>query len=103
MDKVIDSQFSRVEKALSTLINSIATYNPNPSLAADLVAADEELSQGLKLCVSPQQLLNLLRPPASASPTAFRDEEFELTWSSVYAPSQLCADHIAAQHIQSPR
>jgi hypothetical protein len=52
MDMIIDSQFSRVEKALSTLINSIATYNPNPHLATDLVAADKELSQGLKLCTS---------------------------------------------------
>jgi hypothetical protein len=52
MDKIIDNQFSRVEKALSTLINSIATYNPNPNFATELVAADEELSQGLKLCAS---------------------------------------------------
>lgn len=49
MDKIIDSQFSRVEKALSTLIQSIATYNPSPQLATDLVVADQELSQGLEL------------------------------------------------------
>ena len=50
MDKVIDGQFLRVEKALSTLINSIATYNPSPQLATDLVTADHELSKGLELC-----------------------------------------------------
>jgi hypothetical protein len=50
MDKIIDSQFLRVEKALSTLINSIATYNPSPQLATDLVNADHELSKGLELC-----------------------------------------------------
>jgi hypothetical protein len=51
MDKIIDSQFLRVEKALSTLINSIATYNPSPQLATDLVTADHELSKGLELCM----------------------------------------------------
>jgi hypothetical protein len=51
MDKIIDSQFMRVEKALSTLINSIATYNPSPQLATDLVTADHELSKGLELCM----------------------------------------------------
>jgi len=51
MDKIIDSQFLRIEKALSTLINSIATYNPSPQLATDLVTADQELSKGLELCM----------------------------------------------------
>ena len=54
MDKKIDSQFLRVEKALSTLINSIATYNPSPQLATDLVTADHELSKGLELCTYSQ-------------------------------------------------
>ncbi len=51
MDKIIDGQFLRVEKALSTLINSIASYNPSPQLAIDLVNADHELSKGLELCM----------------------------------------------------
>jgi hypothetical protein len=50
MDKIIDVQFQRVEKALATLIQSIATYNPNPNLATDLVAADHELTKGLEQC-----------------------------------------------------
>ena len=48
MDEVIDGHFERVENALAKLINSISTYNPSPSLATDLVAADAELSQGLE-------------------------------------------------------
>ncbi|OBT66099.1 hypothetical protein VE03_05064 [Pseudogymnoascus sp. 23342-1-I1] len=47
MDKTLDAQFLRVEKALATLVSSISTYNPNPVLAHDLVAADQELSHGL--------------------------------------------------------
>ena len=48
MDKYLDSRFDRVEKALATLIDSIAKYNPSERLAQDLVAADRELAHGLK-------------------------------------------------------
>ena len=47
MDKLLEVQFHRVEKALATLIASISTYNPNPALANDLVDADTELSDKL--------------------------------------------------------
>lgn len=47
MDQVLSAQFERVEKALGTLVDSIAAYNPAPQAAIDLVVADEELSQGL--------------------------------------------------------
>jgi hypothetical protein len=47
MEDVLSAQFDRVEKALSTLVDSIAAYNPSPQAALDLVAADDELSQGL--------------------------------------------------------
>lgn len=50
MDKTLEAQFQRVEKALATLIASISTYNPNPGLAQDLVNADAELSHGLADC-----------------------------------------------------
>jgi len=53
MDNLIDQRFQRVEKALATLINSISTYNPNPALANELVAADAGLSQGLEQCELP--------------------------------------------------
>lgn len=47
MDDMLAAQFERVEKALGTLVDSIAAYNPSPQAAIDLVAADDQLSQGL--------------------------------------------------------
>jgi hypothetical protein len=47
MDATLQSQFGRIETALNTLVDSIATYNPSPQAALDLVAADNELSSGL--------------------------------------------------------
>jgi ubiquitin carboxyl-terminal hydrolase 5/13 len=47
MDNVLNEQFGRVEKALTTLVDSIAAYNPATQGAIDLVAADEQLSEGL--------------------------------------------------------
>jgi hypothetical protein len=47
MDDILQAQFDRVEQALGTLVDSIASYNPNPQAAIDLVAADEQLSHGL--------------------------------------------------------
>ncbi|KAF1832474.1 mediator of RNA polymerase II transcription subunit 4 [Decorospora gaudefroyi] len=47
MDDVLNEQFERVEKALTTLVDSIAAYNPSTQTAIDLVAADAELSEGL--------------------------------------------------------
>ncbi|KAF2996432.1 hypothetical protein E8E13_003268 [Curvularia kusanoi] len=47
MDEVLQAQFDRVEQALGALVDSIASYNPNPQAAIDLVTADDELSQGL--------------------------------------------------------
>lgn len=47
MEAEIQDQFTRVENALSTLIDSITSYNPSPAAAIDLLAADDELSEGL--------------------------------------------------------
>lgn len=47
MDDVLSTQFERLERALGTLVDSIAAYNPSPQAAVDLVAADDELSRGL--------------------------------------------------------
>ncbi|KAF2625180.1 hypothetical protein BU25DRAFT_412981 [Macroventuria anomochaeta] len=47
MDDILQAQFDRVEQALGTLVDSIASYNPNPQAAVDLVTADDELSHGL--------------------------------------------------------
>ncbi|KAK8178390.1 mediator complex, subunit Med4, partial [Phyllosticta citribraziliensis] len=48
MDALLDARFQRVESALNTLIDSIASYNPSQSAVLDLVAADEDLSRGLE-------------------------------------------------------
>ncbi|KAK7712075.1 hypothetical protein SLS57_007951 [Botryosphaeria dothidea] len=48
MDALLDQHFLRVEAALNTLIDSIASYNPSQQAVADLVAADDELSRGLE-------------------------------------------------------
>jgi hypothetical protein len=47
MDDILNEQFERVERALTTLVDSIAAYNPSTQAAVDLVAADDELSEGL--------------------------------------------------------
>ncbi|KXJ88315.1 vitamin-D-receptor interacting mediator subunit 4-domain-containing protein [Microdochium bolleyi] len=48
MDKQIDARFDRVERALGSLTDSIAKYNPSIAQAHDYVAADEELHKGLQ-------------------------------------------------------
>lgn len=53
MEDILAAQFERVEKALGTLVDSIAAYNPSPQAALDLVAADDELSSGLDQRMSP--------------------------------------------------
>ncbi|MCJ1461738.1 hypothetical protein MMC07_000337 [Pseudocyphellaria aurata] len=48
MEAVLQTQLDRVEKALTTLIDSIASYNPSIIAANDLLAADDELNNGVK-------------------------------------------------------
>ncbi|KAI0478415.1 vitamin-D-receptor interacting mediator subunit 4-domain-containing protein [Xylariaceae sp. FL0804] len=48
MDKQLDACFDRVEKALGTLIDSIAKYNPSTNQANELGKADAELTRGLQ-------------------------------------------------------
>lgn len=52
MDAKIQDQFTRVETALNLLVDSITSYNPSPNAAVDLIAADDELSEGLSQCTS---------------------------------------------------
>ncbi|KAK5661222.1 hypothetical protein OQA88_11114 [Cercophora sp. LCS_1] len=47
MDKILDANYERVERALTTLIDSISKYNPSPQHTEDLIAADLELRTGL--------------------------------------------------------
>jgi predicted RNA-binding protein with PIN domain len=47
MEEILDERFHRLETALNVLIESITTYNPSVSAAVDLIAADDNLSEGL--------------------------------------------------------
>ncbi|KAJ4347278.1 uncharacterized protein N0V89_011218 [Didymosphaeria variabile] len=47
MDATLDGVFSRVETAFTTLVDSIAAYNPSLQAAGDLIAADDELARGI--------------------------------------------------------
>lgn len=47
MDKYIDERFERVQRALTSLIDSITKYTPSTTQAHDLATADKELSDGL--------------------------------------------------------
>ncbi|KAI0547620.1 vitamin-D-receptor interacting mediator subunit 4-domain-containing protein, partial [Xylaria curta] len=48
MNRQLDGCFDRVEKALGTLIDSIAKYNPSTNQVQELGNADVELARGLK-------------------------------------------------------
>lgn len=48
MDKIIEARFERVEKALSSLIDSVTKYHPSTTLAEELKAADTDLTKGLE-------------------------------------------------------
>ena len=51
MNTIIQTQLDRVETALNTLIESIASYNPSIPAANALLAADDDLNNGLKQCM----------------------------------------------------
>lgn len=48
MNTIIQAQLDKVETALNTLIESIASYNPSTPAANALLAADDDLNKGLK-------------------------------------------------------
>ncbi|KAG8528191.1 uncharacterized protein KY384_007108 [Bacidia gigantensis] len=55
MDAILQTHFSNIETALTTLTDSIASYNPSIPAAHSLVAADEELQVGLKRLLTHQK------------------------------------------------
>ncbi|KAI9823856.1 MAG: hypothetical protein M1826_007602 [Phylliscum demangeonii] len=48
MNAILQVQFQRLDAALGTLVDSIASYTPSIGAATALLEADEELSQGLE-------------------------------------------------------
>ena len=51
MNSVLQAQLDRVETALSTLIDSITSYNPSIPAVHELLAADDALIEGLDQCM----------------------------------------------------
>ncbi|PHH92254.1 hypothetical protein CDD83_8179 [Cordyceps sp. RAO-2017] len=76
MDKVIDSRFERLEKALSNLIDSVTKYHPSVAQAEELKAADAHLSEGLELVQTHQNnhvRIQRLRDGSAALDAQIRD------------------------------
>ena len=48
MNRIIQDQLDHVDAALNALVESIASYNPSVAAANDLMAADDELTKGVK-------------------------------------------------------
>ncbi|KAI5926185.1 vitamin-D-receptor interacting mediator subunit 4-domain-containing protein [Camillea tinctor] len=48
MNKQLDTRFDRVERALESLVDSIAKYNPSTHQVVELERVDEELNKGLQ-------------------------------------------------------
>jgi hypothetical protein len=55
MDATVQSQLDRVETALNTLADSIASYNPSTTAAKDLLAAETEFKDGIEKLTKHQQ------------------------------------------------
>lgn len=47
MNTQLQSSFDRIDSALTTLVESITSYNPSPAAAVALVDADDKLSTSL--------------------------------------------------------
>ncbi|KND92050.1 Mediator of RNA polymerase II transcription subunit 4 [Tolypocladium ophioglossoides CBS 100239] len=76
MDKYIDGRFERLEKALSSLIDSVTKYHPSTIQAEELKAADTELSKGLEEVQTHQNnylRIQQLRQSSAALDTQIRD------------------------------
>jgi hypothetical protein len=91
MEDILSTQFDRVEKALTTLVDSIAAYNPSPQAALDLVAADDQLSQGLdqrKTSLSRDALITDCRQLPDTKPTMPASSLCEPRWTLLKSSSK---------------
>lgn len=76
METNLDSCFERVEKTLGSMIDSLAKNNPSQKVAEELLAAEAELSQSLKLLEIHQNnnaRLQQLRQETSLHDTQLKD------------------------------
>lgn len=50
MEAIMQNRLDRVETALNSLIDSIASYIPSTTAASDLLEADDELNESVDQC-----------------------------------------------------
>ncbi|KAI6782808.1 Mediator of RNA polymerase II transcription subunit-like protein [Emericellopsis cladophorae] len=81
MNELIDARFDRLEKALTSLINSIHQYHPSTALAKDLDAADQELGHGLEQLQAHQS--NHLRLETLRQTSSTLDTQIKTTLQSL--------------------
>ncbi|KAH6855878.1 vitamin-D-receptor interacting mediator subunit 4-domain-containing protein [Chaetomium sp. MPI-CAGE-AT-0009] len=76
MESDLDSCFERVEKTLGSMIDSLAKNNPSQKVAEELLAAETQLSESLKLLETHQNnnaRLQQLRQETSLHDTQLKD------------------------------
>jgi hypothetical protein len=76
MEKDLDGRFERLEKAIGTMIDSLGKNMPSKKIAEDLLAAERELFDGLKLLERHQNnhaRIQQLRQETSLLDTQIRD------------------------------
>ena len=76
MDKDLDRRFDRIEKAINQMIDALAKNHPSEKAAEELLAADAELTEGLKLLETHQDnhaRIQQLRQETSLLDTQIRD------------------------------
>ncbi|KAF7549029.1 hypothetical protein G7046_g8475 [Stylonectria norvegica] len=81
MNDFIDGRFERVEKALTSLIDSVTKYHPSAAHATALWAADNELSEGLEQVQRHQN--NYLRIQQLRDSSSTLDTQIRETLSSL--------------------
>ncbi len=76
MDKDLDRRFDRIEKAIGQMIDALAKNHPSEKAAEELLAADAELTEGLKLLETHQNnnaRIQQMRQETSLLDTQIRD------------------------------
>ncbi|KAG7287174.1 Mediator of RNA polymerase II transcription subunit 4 [Staphylotrichum longicolle] len=76
MEKDLDGRFERLEKAIGQMIDTLAKNNPSSKVAEELLAAERELTEGLKLLETHQNnnaRIQELRQETSLLDTQIKD------------------------------
>lgn len=92
MNTIIHAQLDRVETALNTLIESIASYNPSIPAANALLAADDDLNKGLK-----QRMYKI----STSKKTLLRDSRYASYTSNISVVSNHQRNHARIQSLRS--